>query len=156
MNTDYVRLWAEAFTNNYINGDATGHLQLLLNLLQEENFNSLAKALDFFQDITRYFKAPADNYLKGAMADLKKYHDVKFVIYGHTHQAKEVIIESDKIKGTFRYINTGTYLPQIQEAKVNGFGLSKRMTLTFIYSPDEDGGIGEQGSVSIELRSVKG
>jgi hypothetical protein len=154
LNTSLAQLWVKLYIDFPLQGKFSDRFLLLNNLLKDGNFDSLYKALEIIKAGSKYFKAPADIYLKGAIADFEKYPGVRFVIYGHTHQAKDVIIESNKEKGTYRYINTGTYLPLIEEAKVKGFGISKRMTLTFIYNKYEEGGFNrnkKDKSISLEF-----
>ncbi|MCF7918502.1 MAG: hypothetical protein K9N06_01130 [Candidatus Cloacimonetes bacterium] len=139
LNTSLAQMWIKLYIDLPLPGKISKSFLLLNNLLKDDNFDSLHKVLEIIKAAGKYFKTPADIYLKGAMADFARYPKVRFVIYGHTHQAKDVIIENKKEKGSYRYINTGTYLPQIEEAKVNGFGISKRMTITFIYSKKENG-----------------
>ena len=72
------------------------------------------------------------------MEDFKENPEIQFVVYGHTHYSKEAVITAEKDQPAKRYINTGAYLPLIQKARLNGYGIAKRMTITFIYDKSED------------------
>lgn len=63
----------------------------------------------------------------------------QYVVYGHTHEALHRCF-SARPDGTIRmYINTGTYLPLIQQTDDGkGFYSAHQMTMAFFYKRDED------------------
>ncbi|MCF7919559.1 MAG: hypothetical protein K9N06_06575 [Candidatus Cloacimonetes bacterium] len=153
LDTTLAKMWDKVSPDLIFIGDIIDRIQLLKNYLMKDNFNSLQLTLEIIKFGEKYFKPFDDKYVKGARQDFEKHPDIQLVIYGHTHQAREVIIAGNS-RSTYRYINTGTYLPLIQEARVKGFGRAKRMTLTFIYNKNEDRGSNsnkKENSISLEF-----
>jgi hypothetical protein len=58
---------------------------------------------------------------------------------GHTHEAKQCCLESSTENFLKLYVNTGTYLPLIQQT-MNGkdFSSVHQMTMAFVYNTNED------------------
>jgi len=82
-----------------------------------------------------------DRYLEGAIKEMRQEEDpaFQFILYGHTHVARQEYLNGE-LDGRGRlYVNTGTYLPLITLARDGRtFGSAKQMTMTFAYGEDED------------------
>ena len=60
-------------------------------------------------------------------------------MYGHTHEARNDYITASQDGTAKLYINTGTFLPYIQQAENhNSFASAYQMILCFIYKITED------------------
>jgi UDP-2,3-diacylglucosamine pyrophosphatase LpxH len=70
--------------------------------------------------------------------------DVRYVLYGHTHAPKQVVLKSNPDHGFAdpdMYLNTGTWRPAYaQAADEDGFAGMKNLTYTIIYAPIEQAG----------------
>ena len=82
-----------------------------------------------------------DRYLEGAIKEMRQEEDpaFQFILYGHTHVARQEYLNGE-LDGRGRlYVNTGTYLLLITLARDGRtFGSAKQMTMTFAYGEDED------------------
>jgi UDP-2,3-diacylglucosamine pyrophosphatase LpxH len=79
-------------------------------------------------------------YFEGAKEDFnnRKYSDVQYVFYGHTHEALHKFATGKQDGRLKMYINTGTYLPFIEQADDNSFASIYLMTMAFVYKRTED------------------
>ena len=138
LNTSLAISWDKLTPDLIFSGDIVDRIQLLQKSLKKNDFRSFKSTLKLIKiaEILPEFKNKI--YLKGAIEDFVKFPDLQFVVYGHTHYAKEIVIESTQDDPPKMYINTGTYLPLIQKATLKGYGIAKKMTITFIYSKNED------------------
>jgi len=95
----------------------------------------------------------ADRYLEGAIREMRQEENpaYQFILYGHTHVAKQEYLTGE-LDGRGRiYINTGTYLPLITLARdERTFASAKQMTMTFAYGADEDRD-GKAGGPSLDV-----
>jgi UDP-2,3-diacylglucosamine pyrophosphatase LpxH len=95
----------------------------------------------------------ADRYLDGAIREMRQEEDpaFQFILYGHTHIAKQEYLTGE-LDGTGRiYVNTGTYLPLITLARdERTFASARQMTMTFAYAEDEDTD-GKAGGPSLDV-----
>jgi predicted phosphodiesterase len=75
----------------------------------------------------------------------------QFILYGHTHIARQEYLTGE-LDGTGRiYVNTGTYLPLITLARdERTFASARQMTMTFAYAEDEDTD-GKAGGPSLDV-----
>ncbi|MDP8219831.1 MAG: hypothetical protein P9X26_00670, partial [Candidatus Stygibacter frigidus] len=138
LKTSLAKLWDRLNPDLIISGDIVDRLQLLKNFLKKDSFDSIIKALGLIRFIDKLPEFKDESFLEGALEDFKENPDIQFVVYGHTHYSKEAVITAEKGEPEKRYINTGAYLPLIQKARLNGYGIAKRMTITFIYDKSED------------------
>ena len=138
LNTSLAKLWDRLSPDLIISGDIVDKLQLLKNFLKKDSFKSIIKALGLIRFIDKLPEFKDESFMEGAMEDFKENPEIQFVVYGHTHYSKEAVITAEKDQPAKRYINTGAYLPLIQKARLNGYGIAKRMTITFIYDKSED------------------
>lgn len=96
-----------------------------------------------------------DRYLEGAIREMRQEEDptFQFILYGHTHVAKQEYLTGE-LDGRGRiYVNTGTYLPLIALARdERTFASAKQMTMTFAYAEDEDRD-GKAGGPSLDAWS---
>jgi predicted phosphodiesterase len=75
----------------------------------------------------------------------------QFILYGHTHIARQEYLTGE-LDGTGRiYVNTGTYLPLITLARdERTFASARQMTMRFAYAEDEDTD-GKAGGPSLDV-----
>jgi UDP-2,3-diacylglucosamine pyrophosphatase LpxH len=94
-----------------------------------------------------------DRYVEGAIREMRQEEDpaFQFILYGHTHVARQEYLTGE-LDGRGRiYVNTGTYLPLITIARdERTFASAKQMTMTFAYGEDEDTD-GKAGGPSLEV-----
>ena len=140
LDTKLAIMWDNVYPDIIVKGDFIDRIQLLKKFLNKNSFGNLHKAMGYLKVFNKFAKSKIEYCMNGAIEDFKNHPDVQFVVYGHTHYAKEVVINAEAENCIKTYINTGTYLPLIQEARINGYGRAKRMTLTFIYNKNEDRG----------------
>ncbi len=131
----------------YLAGDITDRLDAARDDLRagglakvEESMTKLLglkNILDFFVR-----NNSDDDLLKGAEGEFNSAtldRRIQYVVYGHTHEARQDFFKADIDGRVSMYINTGTYLPFIQLCRdQKGFAFSHLMTMTFFYKEDED------------------
>ncbi|MGD0339586.1 MAG: hypothetical protein ABSB78_12455 [Bacteroidota bacterium] len=107
-----------------------------------------------WEGIRSIFVGTEDDLVSGAREEWKNnsFENIQYIFYGHTHEARQDYIEG-KQDGTVKlYVNTGTYLPLIQEcSRDNGYSTAYQMTMAFVYkgSEDHDGKKGDAPSLDI-------
>jgi hypothetical protein len=100
---------------------------------------SLGKVLSLVDKVS----SDSDAYALGAESEWKPggatTGPTQYVLYGHTHKAKNVAISAAPDGRVRMYINTGTLLPLIQRTSSrDGFSTAAQMTVAFFYRTDED------------------
>jgi UDP-2,3-diacylglucosamine pyrophosphatase LpxH len=126
--------------------DHADQFQAFLRLLRSfkpMNFNRILSAADKFA----MFKAQGDHYAQSAAEDFRRLknhpggEDVYYVMYGHTHTARQVPIEVIGEPPTERYrvyFNTGTWRPTHRMMLGgDGFASWKEITYALVYRPGE-------------------
>ena len=125
----------------YFTGDITDRFEQLLNLIEDKNFDQIAKVVDIFKFFDNIFGGSKDDLVVGAKEEFKQnaYKDIQYILYGHTHEARQDYFYGEPSGKVKLYINTGTYLPYIQQSEGdNGFATAYQMTMAFIYKRTED------------------
>ncbi len=139
LGTELADMWDELKRDILIRGDLVDRIQLLRKIIAKSSFDELRKDMDFInwsKHLNPFGKK--DAYVEGAKMDFDQFPNVDTVVYGHTHEAKQVVLRGSIDGAAQRYLNTGTYLPLIDKATEAGFARSLRLSLTFIYGPNED------------------
>jgi hypothetical protein len=150
LESSLAQQWNQIHHNVIVAGDLTDHLRNLLAAIDHKSFDDLKGVLRFVRRVQTILPPNGDVYAQGAKSELASRPQVRFVLYGHTHTAKQVVFEGTRDGAARRYINTGTYLPVIETAEVAGFARSTRLAMTFLYGPDEDVDRKKGRTVSLE------
>lgn len=145
LKSAFAKQWDKSELNFLlIDGDLTDKLQKVkwgLNLL---NYNGLHWLIDFWHDVKHFLPRKADKFLNGAKTEwenaaFKNDRRFQYVVYGHTHEARQEYLEANGDEKVKMYINSGTFLPLIQPAhRRNGFASAHRMTIANFFKDDED------------------
>ena len=126
----------------YFKGDITDRFEQLYNIIEDKNFDQIAKIVDVFKFFDNIFGGGSkDDLVEGAKGEFKldTYKDIQYIFYGHTHEARQDYFHGEPSGKVKLYINTGTYLPYIQQTEGNnGFASAYQMTMAFIYKRNED------------------
>ncbi len=138
--TELAKKWDDITPDLIVSGDLTDRLSLLTKILRHSTFDSLKADARVFEVFGGIFGSSKDDYVEGAKKEYKAglSKAVQYVLYGHTHDARQDFFSGDIDGRTSMYINTGTYLPLIQRADGSGFCSAYRMTMAFFYRGDED------------------
>jgi|GEM_PF-567955 len=134
--------------------DITAYLNGLLLFIKNLDFNNASdfvNATNSIKKIKNKFKNPKDSLLNGAKDDFSKINSsnndnkkikpdnrIQYILYGHTHEARNDYFDGFIDGSVEMYINTGTFLPYIQMTKNDTFASAHQMTMVFIYMRDED------------------
>lgn len=144
IETELSKEWDRITNELWIfRGDITDRFEQLLDLIADLDFDSVAKYVEVFKFFDNLFGASTDIFLEGAKSEFKNPYfienDIQYILYGHTHEARNDYFDGT-IDGKVRmYINTGTYLPYIQKTKSgNSFATADQLTMVFLYKKDED------------------
>lgn len=131
----------------YLAGDITDRLDAIRDDLKSGGLakveESMSRLLDLKSIIDFFVRnTNDDSLLKGAeeeFNDPSLDKDIQYIVFGHTHEARQDFFKADLSGKVKMYLNTGTYLPFIQLCRDNkGFANSHFMTMTFFYKNDED------------------
>jgi hypothetical protein len=127
--------------------ESPGRLDLLEKLIA--GWDAVKPAVDFARG------HPEDEYYKGAREEFGGEHlpaGTEYLLYGHTHAARQVCFSAKPGGEVQMYINTGTFLPLIERtADRQSFFRSNRMTFICFYRKDEDthGRLGDGPTVDV-------
>lgn len=147
LDTTLAKEWDRVKADVVVSGDITDFLAKALAILKTgrglqvlqklvaviEKFESVVEKVRGHREDDLYHGAK-DEYGQGTVPD-----DVDYILYGHTHGARQVCFSAE-VEGRARmYVNTGTFLPLIERtADRQSFFRSNRMTFICIYRSDED------------------
>ena len=147
LNTELARRWDAVKTDLLISGDLTDYLAKALAVLKRPNgMKELQKLIPAFQKLEQALAVfrghDEDGLYKGAATEYeggKLPQGTQYLVYGHTHVARQDFFSANR-DGTVRmYVNTGTFLPLIQQADDRkSYARSNRMTFVCFYRADED------------------
>lgn len=144
LNTDLAKLWDNIKPELWLfKGDITDRFQQMLSLTEDLNFDSINKYVEIFKLFDKIFGSNRDEFSEGALREFNdkyiKKKDLQYIIYGHTHEAKQDYFSGNKDGNVKMYINSGTFLPYIQRTNdKKSFASAYQMTMIFIYRRDED------------------
>jgi UDP-2,3-diacylglucosamine pyrophosphatase LpxH len=157
--TSLAKQWDHLKTDLLVRGDLTDSLGWALRILRSHNGMDRLKGLtSVLEDAEKGLAAvrghQEDDLYVGAKEELGG-DDVpatRYLLYGHTHVARQVCFSADTAGGVRMYINTGTFLPLIERtADGKAFFRSNRMTFICFYRKDEDlsGRLGDGPTVDV-------
>lgn len=147
LDTTVAREWDRLKPDLLVAGDVTDLLGKVLAIVKGRrglrSFDKIIPVLEEFEAVLAKVRGhPQDGLYRGAMEELMGDDlppDVEYLMYGHTHTARQDCARAE-VDGTARiYVNTGTFLPLIARADDRrSFFRSNRMTFVCFYRSDED------------------
>jgi len=160
LQSTLAREWDRLTTDLLVRGDLVDRLQQVRGLVMGTTFETFRKRMStvekllevvalFSKDKDKVFEgARQEEVFRGPIAD----GSIQYVIYGHTHKARNDYL-SGRPDGRVRmYLNTGTYLPLIARSDdFKTFGRSTQMTMTYLFRGDEDTERKQPGTVSVDV-----
>ncbi len=145
LNSKLAQLWDKITPDLIVIGDLTDRLALVLRMLKDKKngFESLRRVLavqHILENLKKFLKGDDDRFMVGAEKDFDGVDArIQYVVYGHTHEARQDYLEGHPDGSVKMYINCGTYLPLIQATRNRkGFATAHRMTMAFFFRADED------------------
>ena len=147
LNCTLAREWDRVKRDLVLSGDLTDMLTKARWTMKRKKGLEWLQALipvkeDVDSALTLLRGRREDGCSKGAASELSGKEipaGVQYLLYGHTHGARQACVTA-KRDGTVRmYVNTGTFLPLIERAADRGsFFRSNRMTFNLFYHKGED------------------
>jgi UDP-2,3-diacylglucosamine pyrophosphatase LpxH len=147
LNTSLAKQWDHVKTDLIFSGDITDYLSKALTVLNQPNgmkkLQALVPLFQKFEAALAIFRGHGEDGLyKGAASQFEDGAlpaGTQYLVYGHTHQARQDFFKAN-LDGTVQmYVNTGTFLPLIQQtADRRSYARSNRMTFLCFYRADED------------------
>jgi hypothetical protein len=141
LETPLAKKWDEIKTDFIFWGDITDKLSKLSKLIDIVNFKDLQSLIGIFEFFDGLFGSKTDDFEEGARKEFsfKANDKIQYIFMGHTHEAKQSFLAGNTDNFLKLYINTGTYLPFIQQAlNDKDFVNAHQMTMAFVYNTDED------------------
>ncbi|HKP76525.1 MAG TPA: hypothetical protein VJT67_13435 [Longimicrobiaceae bacterium] len=148
LDCSLAKEWDSVKRDWIFSGDLTDYLSKARAIL-----NNRQRGLDWLQTLIRLFEGlqnaltavtghREDEYYKGAAGELGGKDlpaGVQYLLYGHTHSARQNCITAERNGSVKMYVNTGTFLPLIEHADDGkSYFRSNRMTFICFYRKDED------------------
>jgi UDP-2,3-diacylglucosamine pyrophosphatase LpxH len=144
--TDLARKWDKLKVDWLISGDITDTLAKVLWIMERKN------GLTALQDIMKVAlpvkaivdrisgQSDHDALASGAAEQFKtQTQRTQYLVYGHTHQARQDYFSATVQGGVKMYVNTGTFLPVIMRAAdAKSFARSNRLSFVCFYNREED------------------
>lgn len=138
--------WDRLTTDLLVKGDLTDRLAFLRNHVLGDSFDQFSarvKSVSKVQELAERFSSDSDDYTEGADTEWQpgggSSAGTQYVLYGHTHHARNITLSARTAGPVRMYINTGTMLPLIQRTRSrDGFSNAGQMTIAFFYRHDED------------------
>lgn len=138
--------WDAVQSDLLLGGDLTDRLTFVHKHLLGNNFAGFRERVEGLRkvgNVVSLLSRDSDPYLEGAKQEeawtSKAPSGIPYVMYGHTHQPRNLVVSADLDGGARLYVNTGTMLPLIERTEDrSGFGSLTQMTMVFVYGSDED------------------
>jgi len=104
------------------------------------DFEQIGALVRFGEWVAGLLGGGRDDFLEGAREEWTwpGYGGIQYILYGHTHQAKNYYFSAAMDGRVRMYVNTGTYLPYVRQVEGGGFAAAHQMTLACFYRDDED------------------
>jgi UDP-2,3-diacylglucosamine pyrophosphatase LpxH len=160
LKTTFAKRW-DAIKRDYIvSGDLTDHLSKIHGLLDDgDRLEKLRKLIVVFEKVEGALDLVgargSDDYYKGAASEFASGRlpaGTQYVLYGHTHSARQRIITAQRNGDVQMYVNTGTFLPLIERTDDgHSFAQTNRMSYLCFYNAHEDqqGRLGDGPTVDV-------
>jgi len=141
LGTALAKRWDDLINEvSILRGDLTDRLDQLRTYIKGKSFEQLEGSVKLYRFFDGIFGSSKDDYVEGAKQEwvFGLPNEIQYVLYGHTHEARNDCFTGTGNGSVRMYINTGTYLPLIQRAQDDGFSSAYQMTMVFCYRGDED------------------
>lgn len=160
LGTPLARQWDRLKQDLVVRGDITDYLGRALKILKSRNglkkLEDLISVLEKAEAVVEFVRGHREDALaKGASDEFGGNGlpaDTQYLLYGHSHVARQTCFSADTAGAVKMYINTGTFLPLIERtADKQSFFRSNRMTFICFYRHDEDvaGRLGDGPTVDV-------
>lgn len=155
-----AKQWDEIEPDFIVSGDITDRLELVRRALSKRNFDDFRRdvtAIASLQKIFSIFGQSKDECTEGARKEWEiepksQMGDIQYIVYGHTHEARQCCFSGSPDGKVKMYINTGTFLPLIERTHdEKGFSTAHRMTIASFFKSDEDAEGREGGGPTVDL-----
>lgn len=143
LDSTLAKQWDKTALDRIFWGDLVDVLQKIyagLKLLKFDHLRSLISWWQSSKGTARSTDSADDLLVAGAQKEWEKLdRPFQYLVYGHTHQARQEYFQASPEGLVKMYINTGTFLPLIQVTRDNRtFATAHRMTMAFFFTKDED------------------
>lgn len=149
LDSQLARRWDRLRPDLLVSGDLTDQLTRAHTLLRHRNglrlLAGLKPAVAFLASSAglRTETEEGDECAAGAVEDFaleeKAGRPIRYIFYGHTHEARQKCLKSTRDGKFCLYLNTGTFLPFVERARDGGgFWTAHRLTYAFVHADDED------------------
>ena len=137
----FAREWKKLSRSFWIfRGDIVDRLEQFLGAIGDLDFEEIGSLVRFGEWVAGIIGGRGDDFENGAREEWAwPGHDgIQYILYGHTHLAKNRYFSAGLDGRVRMYINTGTYLPYVRQVEGGGFAAAHQMTLACFYRDDED------------------
>jgi hypothetical protein len=141
-----AKRWDALEPDLLVKGDLTDRLSFVHKHLLGDNFGGFRERVEGLRkvgNVVSLLSRESDPYLDGVKQEdvwqSRAPSGIPYVMYGHTHQPRNIVVSADLDGGVKLYVNTGTMLPLIERTEDRkAFGSLTQMTMVFVYGSDED------------------
>lgn len=143
LRSRFAKQWDKLQSDLVAAGDLTDHLGRVLCLVKQKNGLKFLEGLASIVDALRGKSEGLDTLAKGAREELLEGEAqddrYQYLVYGHTHEARQDCFRAGHDNRVKFYVNTGTFLPFVERALAGrGFWTAHRMTYALLFNNDED------------------
>ncbi len=145
LDSGFARLWDRTRRDFIVSGDLTDYLW---KVRDEVRFGGLAtlgasmRLLESLGGLRHMFVGERTPLVDGAAEEseaLPEDSPIQYIVYGHSHRARQECFSARQDGRVRMYLNTGTFLPLIERARDRSFYRTHRMTFVTFFRGDEDG-----------------
>jgi UDP-2,3-diacylglucosamine pyrophosphatase LpxH len=149
LESSLARRWDKLKADWVLSGDVTDHLSRAYLIVKQRSglrlLEGLRPVLGLYQSAAKRL-LPGDDLdplAEGARQEFASIDPdsggLQYVLYGHTHEARQDCFRGFPDGRAQLYVNTGTFLPFIDRAHGgHGFWTAQRMTYAFLFRDEED------------------
>ncbi|MFL5493815.1 MAG: hypothetical protein ACJ8DC_05440 [Gemmatimonadales bacterium] len=146
LQSSVAKKWDALKNDLLVSGDLTDRLTFVYKHLLGTSFAGFRERVEGLRkvgNVVSLLSRDSDPYLDGAKEEedwkARAPGGIQYVMYGHTHQPRNIVVAADLADRVKLYVNTGTMLPLIERTEDRkGFGSLTQMTMVFVYGSDED------------------
>jgi UDP-2,3-diacylglucosamine pyrophosphatase LpxH len=147
LDSDLAKQWDKVKPDFIVSGDLTDYLAKARWVLErDEGLHKLQQIIDVVEGaqnaLTRVLgERDRDELVLGAFEEFKESlpAETQYVVYGHTHSARQDYFSATLDHKVRMYINTGTFMPLITKAyDKRSFARSSRLSFVCFFHKDED------------------
>lgn len=134
----YILQWYDKHDKWYTLLDEADRIQIFLGALRRFKFDQKDRILSVIERVKDIFSND-DKHVKAAIRDCSVPANVRYVVYGHTHEPMQKAL---RVSGETQqiYFNTGTWRARHRRCdQGEGFITWKNLTYVIFYSPEESG-----------------